>query len=69
MQSALTLIAVYEGCTELAMIGMLPSDPEGALLAMLDLVLAGMSLPATPAMLSAASTPVFSSGKWQSATR
>ncbi len=69
MQSALTLIAVYEGCTEMAMIGMLPSDPEGALLAMLDLVLAGMSLPAPPAILPAASAPVFSSGKWQSATR
>ena len=69
MQAALTLIAAYEGCTELAMIGLLQPDPEGALLAMLDLMLTGMSQPPAPAMLPTASAPVFSSGKWQSAPR
>jgi AcrR family transcriptional regulator len=69
MTAALTLIAAYEGFTELAMLGLLQPDSEGALLAMLDLLLAGMSQPSAPAMLPAASAPVFSSGKWQSATR
>lgn len=66
MQAALTLIAAYEGCTELAMLGLLQPDAEGGLLAMLDLILVGMRQPPAPAMTPVASTPVFSGGKWQS---
>lgn len=66
MTAALTLLAAYEGITELAMLGLLQPDPEGALLAMLDLILAGMSQPPAPAMTPVASAPVFSGGKWQS---
>lgn len=65
MTAALTLLAAYEGFTELAMLGMLTPEPEADLLAMLDLLLAGMSQPPAPAMLPAASPHVFSGGKWQ----
>lgn len=69
MTAALTLIAAYEGFAELAMLGLLQPDPAGALLAMLDLILAGMSQPPAPAMLPAATAAVFSGGKWQPAAR
>lgn len=69
MTAALTLLAAYEGFTELAMLGLLEPDPEATLLTMLDLLLEGMSQPPMPAMLPAASPQVFSSGKWQPAPR
>lgn len=69
MTAALTLLTAYEGFTELAMLGLLQPDPEGALLAMLDLLLAGMSQTPAPAMLPVASSHVFNSGKWQATPR
>ena len=74
MTAALTLIAAYEGFAELAMLGLLQPDPAGALLAMLDLILAGMSLPppsaaALTAAIAPAAAPVFSGGKWQPVAR
>lgn len=69
MTAALILLAAYEGFTELAMLGLLAPAPEDNLLAMLDLILAGMSQPPAPAMLPAANHHVFSGGKWQPSPR
>jgi AcrR family transcriptional regulator len=69
MTAALALLAAYEGFTELAMLGLLAPEPEADLLAMLDLLLAGMSQPPTPAMLPVASHHVFGGGKWQPSPR
>lgn len=55
MTAALTLLAAYEGFMELTMLGLLAPDPEAALLAMLDLLLTGMSQPPAPAMSPVAS--------------
>lgn len=61
-QMALTLIALYEGFTELAMLGLPGASGEAALLAMLDVLLSGLSQP--PPAAVAAPTP-HSGGKWQ----
>lgn len=60
---ALALIALYEGFNELAMLGLPDASGEAALLAMLDALLSGLSLPPTPA--ATAAPTIHSGGKWQ----
>lgn len=67
MQAALLLLSAYEGFMELAMLGVPDGDAEGTLLAMLDLMLAGMHQ--APALLSAPAHHSFGGGKWQTTTR
>lgn len=67
--AAQTLMAAYEGFAELAMLGFTLSDPERDLLAMLNLILDGMSQPPKPATTTTVSTPVSSSDEWQAATQ
>lgn len=69
MAAALTLIAVYEGFAELAMIGLPDASNAATLLAMLELILAGMASAPAPAMIPANPAPVRSGGKWQQAVR
>lgn len=67
IQAALLLMSAYEGFTELAMLGVPESDAEGTLLAMLDLMLAGMRQ--APAFMPAPALPSFGGGKWQTIVR
>lgn len=67
MQAALLLMSAYEGFMELAMLGVPESDAEGTLLAMLDLMLAGMRQ--APAFMAAPALPSFGGGKWQKTAR
>jgi AcrR family transcriptional regulator len=60
---ALALIALYEGFTELAMLGLPDASGDAALLAMLDVLLSGLRPPRAPA--AAAAPTLHSGGKWQ----
>ncbi len=63
--AALTLLAAYEGFTELAMLGLPDAPGDAALLAMLDILLSGLSLSPPAAAATPLPPAVRSSGKWQ----